>query len=699
MKKSPIILPLLAAATAWGISGAFSPDTLWAQAAAAAGEVVRIVAEPAAIELRAGEQAPLQVRAFDARGNVVDADFRYTAPRGSVSVANGFVLALESGEHEVVATLLPAPGISWAADTPPMVTVPVRVRFPTVAEVRIESADGGRLYEGTTLAHRATALHGNGSERPSTEARPAWSSSAPAIASVDRFGNVTAHGTGAVTIHAEIEGVRGSVRYDVAPFPATRLELSGGADQARAGDVLRFEARAFAADGREIRDLPITWSHTFTPSDSIGMHAGGSGLVRDGRFVGELPGIYTIIANAGQVTARRTIEISSRGVIRPTEVLGRGSVTHAHTSEFWVFEGRDGRDYAILGTWSADGWTYMFDVTDPTNIFKTDSLRVDARTVNNVRVSPDSRYATLTREGASNRRNGLVILDLEDPSRFKVASTIEEGLTGGVHTAFPDMEYAFVLSGGERYLIFDMRDIYNPRYLSTVEIPGARIHDVWVHNGIAYSAQRPVGGVIVDVGNGRWGGSPENPVVINITGAMPEGGGFHTVFPYYQASTGRMLLILADEIFTREGHAWGSGRGPTGFDQYDPETGTGGIPQVTSGYVHILDVTDPENAEVIARYHVPEFGSHNTWVEDDILYQAYFEGGIRLVDISGELMGDLHRQDREIAVYKAFDPNGYLSNAPFAHSVMPFKDNVFFTDMNSGLWSVKVEGLNRPLIP
>jgi hypothetical protein len=661
-------------------------------AAQEAGVITRIEVTPASIVLRSGESTTISAKAYDSRGNEVEAEFRFTGPRGAVSISQNVVLGLIAGEHEVVASVFPSPETRWEGDVPPSTTVPTRVLWPEVASVAVEPVSSATLYHGTTVRHRARAVDPDGSERPAAHTLITWTSSNPSVASVDRFGNVTAHATGSVEIVAQVEGTRGSLRHDVRDFPAQRLELAGGASEARTGDVLRFRARALDAGGREIPDVPITWSHTFIASDSVGPHAGSSGQIRDGKFVGELPGEYTILAMAGPVSARRTIELHPRNVVRPAVLQGQGQNNHSHTSDFWVFEGLDGRDYGITGTHGADGYAYIWDITDPTNIFKTDSVQVDARTVNDVKVSPDSRYATMTREGASNRRNGVVFLDLATPAHPTIASVVDEGLTGGVHNAFPQNEYAYALSGGEKYVIIDVRDIYNPRVVSEVSIPGARIHDVWVVNGIAYSAQRPFGGVIVDVGNGRWGGSPENPVVVNITGAMPEGSGSHGVFPYYQESTGRMLLFLGDEILNREGRALGEGQGRT----LQPEPG--GTPSISAGYLHIVDVTDPDSIEVVARYHVPEYGTHNTWVEDDILYQAYWEGGVRVVDVSGELMGNLADQGREIAVYKSWDPNGYVSNAPFVWSAMPFKGNVFFSDYNSGLWSVEVQGL-RPLIP
>jgi hypothetical protein len=112
--------------------------------------------------------------------------------------------------------------------------------------------------------------------------------------------------------------------------------------------------------------------------------------------------------------------------------------------------------------------------------------------------------------------------------------------------------------------------------------------------------------------------------------------------------------------------------------------------------VHIIDFTDPENPRDVARYEASEFGTHNLWVEDDVLYVAYYEGGLRVVDIEGELMGNLATQGREIAVYKAFDPQGYVANAPMAWGPQAYKGHVFFSDFNSGLWSVRVLPRERP---
>ena len=117
----------------------------------------------------------------------------------------------------------------------------------------------------------------------------------------------------------------------------------------------------------------------------------------------------------------------------------------------------------------------------------------------------------------------------------------------------------------------------------------------------------------------------------------------------------------------------------------------------TAGWIHVIDWSDWDNPKEVARYQVPEAGSHNLWVENDTLYVGYYyPGGLRVVDVSGELMGDLYRQGREISMFVPFDPDGYVANAPFVWGPQPYKGNIFFTDFNSGLWSVRLAAKTGP---
>ena len=656
--------------------------------------IVQLEATPPELALRVGDEVAVTVTGITRSGVRVEAPpIRLVGPRDGMRVRDGTVTALAAGEFTLIATLIqqdPPP-----AAAPVTLRVPVTIGWPPIARVAVSPVTGHRLLAGTTIRLRARAEHADGSTRPGTE--PEWRSGSPGVATVDRFGRVTAHAPGTATITATVDGVDGALTLTADPFTGTTLTLTGGVSRARTGDVIEFGAEVRGPDGEPLNGVPVEWSHAWDEPEGV-IAPSAPAQMHGSRFVADVPGIYTVIADAGPLTARTSFRVVQRDVIQQLEIHGQGREQRVRTTDFWVFEGMDGRDYALTGAKRSDGYGFVWDVTAPGNIVKTDSIQVDARSVNDMKVSPDARYATMTREGASDRRNGVVILDLADPAHPKIASEVTDyGLTGGVHNAFPTNEHVFALAGGDKYVILDVSDIYNPRYVGEYNHPDSRLHDVWVLDGLAYSAEWATGLVVVDVGDGRWGGSPENPVFVS---SLPvPTGGTHAVFPYISQSTGKHYVFVGDEIMSRRGLAWaGPGQGRGSYQlPYDPETGMNGIPLATQGYIQIIDFSDPESPEMVARYEVPEYGTHNIWVEDDVLYQAYYEGGVRMVDVSGELLGNLYTQGREIAVFKAYDPIGYVPNSPMAWSAMPFKGRIFFSDTNSGLWSARLVPRSRPI--
>ena len=664
------------------------PALLAAQQQPAAPRVARLVVEPASITVQAGQTVPVKLTAYDAAGaEVQNPQLRISGARNGLGISREGVRGVRAGKYELVVSTVAPAGIE-----PVTVTVPVTVTWPAIGKVEL-TADSGRLYTRVTLPHRVRALHADGTPRPGDAVTWRWRSSNEAVASVDRYGFVTAHRPGAVTITAETEGASAQVRHTVTANPVASLTINLPSTSVRTGDVVHLKAEARRAGGQPVRDVPITWSYTYEPDDTIAA-PGATGVIDRGLFAAEVPGRYTLLASAGATTARAVVAVQPRDVRRRISVTGRGSVTHVHTSDFWPWTGKDGRDYALLGTWGGDGWAYVMDITDLANPKRTDSVKVDARIINDVTVSPDGRYGVIAREGASDRKNGVVILDLANPAHPKIAASFDQELTGGVHNTFATNEYLYAISNGDKYVIIDMKDITKPTYAGQYDHPDSRVHDVWVHDGIAYSSEWGTGVVAVDVGNGKYGGSVQKPVLI---GTYPTtSGATHEIYPYFQKKTGKVYLFLGDEIMSRQGRVWEG----TNYlnDLFGEVPKKGGVPQTSAGYTHIVDFTDPRAPKNIAKYHQEEFGAHDIIVEDDVLYQAYYDGGVRIVDVSGELVGNLAEQRREIAVFKPFDPQGYTPNASFVMNAMPWKGHVLFTDFNSGLWAAKLEP-KGPVVP
>lgn len=569
----------------------------------------------------------------------------------------------------------------------------IDIAFPPLDKITFINPRS-KVYTGTKAAYKVQVIDKADLLREDAEVK--MMSSNPEVASINAYGHLQAHKPGKVTITASAEDVKEELKIDVVANPVASLELHGDMEEARTGDVFHFKATARNKIGQEVADAPVEYSYHAEPFDEKEPEVSGE-IETDGRFVANTPGFYTIVANSGPYEDELTVRVTQRDVQQNIEIVGHAPVLKVRTSDLWIWEGVDGRDYAVTGTWNADGEAYFWDVTDPANMTPIDTIKVDARTVNDVKISEDGRVCVISREGASNRKNGIVILDVSNPRDVKIISRFDDELTGGVHNVFVYDNHVYAVNNGRRYDIIDIQDPTKPHRVGRFELdtPGHAVHDVWVIDGIAYSSNWQDGLQLVDIGgataggpfrgfgNARntelaqamlKGGSPSNP--IQFASYEYPSGWNHAAFPFHNESTKKFYVIAGDET-SPSVSPYGQG-----FREQ--------IPGVMAGWLHFVDFTDPGKAKEVARYKVPEAGSHNFWVEDDILYVAYYNGGLRVVDVSGELMGDLYMQGREIARLLPTHPEGFTPNSPMVWGPQPHKGTIFFSDMNSGLWAARL---------
>ena len=586
--------------------------------------------------------------------------------------SKGTLKANDPGTHEIVAVCLNSGGKRLTK------TFYVNVNYPKVKEVKLSLSDNNiyvgnyipLVYEITDELNTKRKIDYWSYDVASkyfSEVDVSLTSSNDKI-QIDESNNILALKEGSSSVIATFDGISGMIDLKIQKNPVAKLVLKSDTDKARSGDVINFDAIAFNKKGEKIDEINVDFAFTGKSFDKSNT---ASGLILgDGRFVGDVPGKYIISARVGNITTSKIVNIFPRNVKREIKKVGTGVVNDKHTSDFWVFEGVDGRDYAVTGTWGADGKAYFWDVTNPGNLKKIDSVQVDARTVNDVKVSQNGKICVISREGASNRKNGMILIDVTNPRDVKIISEYTKNLTGGVHNVFIDKNHVYALSNGERYYIINIDDPYNPKEVGMFEVgkEGQSIHDVWIENGIAYSSNWRDGVYLVDVGNGIVGGSPSNPVAFgNYSYAT---GAHHATFPFKSKSTGKFYTVLGDEIFP-------NGVNPNGTNE-------------TAGFLHFVDFTDLNNPVEVARYELPTHGSHNYWIEDDILYVAMYTGGVRVVDISGDLIGDLYKQDREIGYLLTGSPNGYIPNDTMVWGTQLYKGHVFYSDFNTGLGAAKV---------
>ncbi|MGB2626039.1 MAG: Ig-like domain-containing protein [Candidatus Acidiferrum sp.] len=633
-------------------------------------KVVTVEVSPAQASTPVGGKLQFKAVAKDAAGQPLPdvAKFWFAAPFDAASADDkGEVSFVEPGEITVGAVI--GKKIGYAH---------VTVAKPHIAAITVTPVSAP-LAVGSS--HQMDATPRNVSGDPRSDISLTWSSLDPRVASVDSAGMVRALRTGNTRIRATGDGVSGETAVTIGKNAPAGIVVSPVTSSAKTGDVIHF-----AAKDRKGVAVPfeIAWS----------VEQNGAQIWPDGAFVANLPGTYTVLASVGDRVASASIAVAPRDLLRDLDVVGHVMPKDDQFAEEWVWD-----HYAYLSALSDK--VYIFDIADPAHPESFEPLKVDARIINDVSVTPDGKIGVLTREGASNRKNGIVFFDASDPKHPKVISEYTATVTGGVHSAYLNGHYAYITDDATGSLrVIDFADVRNPKEVARwqvensgqsqmkVSVPteegggftmaGRYLHDVQVVDGLAYLAYWRDGAVILDVGNGIKGGSPEHPQFVsnyrfNYDELYGSGwlAGTHAVYRY------KNYLFIGDEVF------------PASFSLASHDR----IP--VRGIAHILDVSDIEHPREVATYSVPEAGSHNIWVVDDVMYIGYYNGGARVVDVSGELRGELYSQGREIARFWSGDPQGYRTNLPFAWGVFPYKNLIYVNDVHGGLWITKL-GKHKP---
>ena len=296
------------------------------------------------------------------------------------------------------------------------------------------------------------------------------------------------------------------------------------------------------------------------------------------------------------------------------EVAVAGNVAYTSTWSFFQAPGN------AVKIWNVAGTTPVL----------VDSLIISgASTTGDVQISADGELLVV----ATERTNGsIVIFDRSNPTkptqlaRFSSSDTYQ-----GVHTAklgsAGGRDYAFlaVNPGADatgftvpaKLVIVDITDPAAPVQVLVREMGNPFVHDVFVRSGLLFTALWDDGVTIWDIGGGNAGGTPQNPVQLG--NVRTAGGSAHNIHWYHSASGEKRYMFVGEEgpasLFTR-----------------------------ASGDIHVVDVSDLSNPRQVGIYGLPPagtvtFGTHNFSVDEQngILYAAYYNGGVRALNIRGDL--------------------------------------------------------------
>ena len=631
--------------------------------------LAKVTIEPSEVALQVGDTVRLRVTASDSSGRPVkDVAVRWFQSGGHFEGrvdSTGLVTAGSTGTLALSAVVSPRAG-GPAATGFARVTV-----LPQPAATLVFDRVVSQLYAGQSLVVEAVPYAANDDRRYD---QVLWSSDAPAVVAVSSLGRLSAGRPGKARITARAGRANRSFNVSVVPNPIVSTRIEPGTVSARTGDVVRLVFQAQAKSGRPVADAAPEWA----------LSPGNGHIDPDGRFVAEIPETYRISATFAGRAAEASITVRPRDVRRPTTLVGRLPLAFP-AAEFWLHP--DGR-HGYLST--IGDRVYAIDLRNPSLPVITDSVVVDARAVNDIMTTEDGKYGVLTRENASTRKNGIVILSFEDPAHPKPIADFTETVTGGVHSTFVYRGYVYLTDDATGSLrVIDIRDPYKPRQVARWQTrpdeAGNFLHDIDIKDGLAYLSYWNQGLVILDVGNGLKGGSPENPQ-------------FVSQYKYDLNSLYREVEAVGGPGFIRGTHtAWRSGKyvfvGDEVFSARPRRTEGGGVVGLGRAYgrLHVIDVSDISQPKEVAYYEPRDGGSHNVWVAGDTLYLGDYQGGLRVLDVSGELRGDLQRQGREIAHVVTGDGNGVTPNAPNAWGAVYRNGLIYVPDINSGLWIVRVE--------
>ncbi|HWL39657.1 MAG TPA: hypothetical protein VNO75_05410 [Gemmatimonadaceae bacterium] len=350
------------------------------------------------------------------------------------------------------------------------------------------------------------------------------------------------------------------------------------------------------------------------------------------------------------------------------QVRGTGTVGERFTAEVWVHG-----NFAYTSTWgfrSAPGNAVkIWNVAGGGAPVLVDSVIVaNASTLGDIQVSDDGSLLVVATEGGP---GSIVLYDLADPVKPTLITRYATARTSpGVHTAEVQRVngrlYAFLsIDPPARLVIVDITDPAEPVEVFTAPMGDPFLHDVFVRDGILFTALWDAGMSIWDIG-GAGNGSVSNPRFIS--NIRTRGGQAHNIWWYHSPGGEKRYAFIGEE-------------------------GPGSVGSSASGDIHVIDVSNLAAPREVGFYRVSGAGAHNFSMDEarGILYAAFYNGGVRALDVRGNLSScspaersvvagcDLRVMRREVA-------NGLQGGGPvFVWGVQFLNGRVYASDMLNGL--------------
>ncbi|MEO6444368.1 MAG: Ig-like domain-containing protein [Gemmatimonadaceae bacterium] len=263
-----------------------------------AGEIARIVVDPATLSMVVGNAQPVTAHLFDPSGaEVSDSRLFWTSEDPAVASVSqaGVIVAVGAGTTRVAASARGKSALVTITVAPRQVSI-VRVA-PSTTSLRV----GGSV---TLRAEPVNSAGGIVTGRPET-----WQSSDVSLATVSASGVVRGIAPGIVTITASVDGVYGSALATVAAVPVASVTVTPASSSLLVGQTLQLSATPADSSGAPLPGRSIVWSSSAPSVASVS----STGLV-----TAHLPGSAAISATSEGNTGTSRITVSLVPVGRVT---------------------------------------------------------------------------------------------------------------------------------------------------------------------------------------------------------------------------------------------------------------------------------------------------------------------------------------------------------------------------------------------
>lgn len=247
---------------------------------------------------------------------------------------------------------------------------------------------------------------------------------------------------------------------------------------------------------------------------------------------------------------------------------------------------------------------------------------------------------------------GVEFVDVSDAENPRLLSAYAYNLPDGVHNAFLDGRYAYLVDDGPRDLvtIVDYADPTAPREVAVYE-PAGGPHDVTVVGDTCYMANLGGGFEILDVSDRA------RPRLISrksYPGAVT-----HNIWPTADGTR----VVTTDEV-------------------------------CSGGHLRLWDVSDPAAIRETASFSVRNQSScvHNAQILGDYVFMSYYNHGLQVARIDGSSL-------RRVASFDTWDGNRLIGfgcyEGAWGVAAEPAADGstfVYVSDISTGLWIFRFTG-------